>query len=82
MQTVADKHELDIPALLYHLLQHYTSIVESVIRTSQDLLDALPNKLNKRGFNITKICDYATETLKTLTDADSTDRQASLKLYK
>eukprot|EP00957_Ditylum_brightwellii_P093450 7116873-Ditylum_brightwellii.AAC.1 len=82
MQTIADKHECNGPALLYHLLWHYTSIAESVIRTSQDLLNTLPDKLDKLSFEIAKFCDYATKTLKMLTDAGDTDKQAPLKLYK
>eukprot|EP00957_Ditylum_brightwellii_P075942 5772046-Ditylum_brightwellii.AAC.1 len=82
MQTIADEHECNSPALFYHLLQHYTGTAESVIRTSQDLLNALPDKLDKLGFDIAKFCNYATKTLKTLTDTGGTDKQAPLKLDK
>eukprot|EP00957_Ditylum_brightwellii_P046154 3501657-Ditylum_brightwellii.AAC.1 len=81
MQTITDKHECNGPALLYHLLQHYTGTAESIIRTCQDLLNTLPDKLDKLSFDIAKFCDYATETLKTLTDAGGTDKQAPLKIY-
>eukprot|EP00957_Ditylum_brightwellii_P164156 12498802-Ditylum_brightwellii.AAC.1 len=82
MQTIADKNKCDGPALLYHLLRHYTSTAESVIRASQDLLNTLPDKLDKLSFDIAKFCNYATKTLKTLTDTGGTDKQAPLKLYK
>eukprot|EP00957_Ditylum_brightwellii_P082509 6272735-Ditylum_brightwellii.AAC.2 len=81
MQTVADEHKCNGPALLYHLLRHYTGTVESIIRTSQDLMNTLPNKLDELGFNIAKFCNYATKTLKTLMDTGNTDKQAPLKLY-
>eukprot|EP00957_Ditylum_brightwellii_P162772 12395286-Ditylum_brightwellii.AAC.1 len=74
MQTVTDKHECNSPALLYHLPQHYTGKSESVIRTSQDLLNTLPDKLDKLGFDILKFCNYTTKTLKMLTDAGGTDK--------
>eukprot|EP00957_Ditylum_brightwellii_P068361 5189651-Ditylum_brightwellii.AAC.1 len=73
MQTVADKHKCDGPAPLYHLLWHNTGTAESVIRTSQDLLTALPNKLDMLGFDIAKFCNNNTKTLKTLTDTGDTD---------
>eukprot|EP00957_Ditylum_brightwellii_P167630 12760789-Ditylum_brightwellii.AAC.1 len=69
MQSVADKHECNGPFLLYHLLWHYTGTAESVIRTSQDLLNTLLNKLEELGFDVPKFCDCATKTLKVLTDA-------------
>eukprot|EP00957_Ditylum_brightwellii_P079981 6082557-Ditylum_brightwellii.AAC.1 len=81
MQTVANKHECNSPALLYHLLWHYNGTTESIIRTFQDLMNALPDKLDKLGFGIANFCNYATKTLKTLTDTGCTDKQAPLKLY-
>eukprot|EP00957_Ditylum_brightwellii_P090094 6861280-Ditylum_brightwellii.AAC.2 len=81
MQTFADNHECNGPALLYHLLWHYTGTAESVIRTSQVNLNALTDNLEKFGFDIANICDYATETLRTLINAGRSDKQALLKLY-
>eukprot|EP00957_Ditylum_brightwellii_P009165 693526-Ditylum_brightwellii.AAC.1 len=82
MQTITDEHECNSPALLYHLLWHYIGTSESVIRTSQYLLNALSDKLDELSFDITKFCNYTTKTLKTLTGAGGTDKQAPLKLYK
>eukprot|EP00957_Ditylum_brightwellii_P121193 9242858-Ditylum_brightwellii.AAC.1 len=61
--------------------KHYTGTSESVIRTSQANLNALLNKLDEFGFDIAKFCNYATETLMTLTNAGSTDKQTALKLH-
>eukprot|EP00957_Ditylum_brightwellii_P093868 7147923-Ditylum_brightwellii.AAC.2 len=65
----------------WYLLWHYNGTGESVIRTSQELLNTLPNKLDEFGFNITKFCNYVTKTIKTLLDTGNTDKQAPLKLY-
>eukprot|EP00957_Ditylum_brightwellii_P039166 2962204-Ditylum_brightwellii.AAC.1 len=66
LQTVTDEHKCN---------------VQSIIRTSQDLLNTLPNKLNELGFDIAKFCGYTTKTIKTLRSSGGTDKQAPLKLY-
>eukprot|EP00957_Ditylum_brightwellii_P161466 12293936-Ditylum_brightwellii.AAC.1 len=82
MQTAADKNETDGPALLFHLLSQYTGPAELVIKTYQQSLNNLPERLKELGFAINKFCNYMSEKLKTLCGVGSNDKQASLKLYK
>eukprot|EP00957_Ditylum_brightwellii_P058028 4400550-Ditylum_brightwellii.AAC.1 len=81
MQTYANDNKTDSPALLYHLFHQYTDMSESVIRIYQLSLNNLLEKLTEMNFDVDRFRNYSAETLKTLRNAGSDDKQALLKLY-